>query len=161
MLKCTVTGNCRDSTYREVRGQGWGDDLSPPTSLNSDHEGCYYPNPQATPSSAMADRGALLPLAALRPWPGWYLDDWGWLGEEPLVLGEVLHSQCGRHDEQLQRQVPLGNERPGDPWPPEPRNTDGSVGGDFCPPGLISSPTNLLLSPSSGCQRPKKSRSGW
>ena len=68
----------------------------------------------------MADRGALLPPAALRPWPGWYLDDRGWLGEEPLVLGEVLHSQRGRHDEQLQRQVPLGNERPGTHGHPGP-----------------------------------------
>ena len=42
------------------------------------------------------------------------------------------------------------------PRPPGARKTDGKVGGDFCPPGLISSPTNLLLSPSSGCQRSKK-----
>ena len=87
----------------------------------------------------MADREALLPPAALRPWPGWYLNDRGWLGEEPLVLGEVLHSQRGRHDEQLQRQVPLGNERPGDPWPPGAGNTDGRVGADFCPALLVSS----------------------
>lgn len=43
--------------------------------------------------------------------PGLNLDDRGWVGEEPLVLGEVLHPQRGRHDEQLQWQVPLWDDR--------------------------------------------------
>lgn len=84
---------------------------------------------RATPSSAMA-RGASHG-AALRPWPGWYLDDWGWLGEEPAYLGEVLHSwQCGLpHDEQLQRQVPLGTRDLGTHGHPRgARNTDGRPG---------------------------------
>lgn len=54
------------------------------------------------------------PPAGPRLWPGRYLDDRGRLGEEPLVLGEVLHPQRGRHNEQLQRQVPLWDNRLGD-----------------------------------------------
>lgn len=54
------------------------------------------------------------PPAGPRLWPGHYLDDRGRLGEEPLVLCEVLHPQRGRHNEQLQRQVPLWDDRLGD-----------------------------------------------
>lgn len=50
-------------------------------------------------------------LATQRCCPVSHLDDRGWVGEEPLVLGEVLHPQRGRHDEQLQWQVPLWDDR--------------------------------------------------
>lgn len=29
--------------------------------------------------------------------------DWGWFGEEGLVLGEVAHAQCSRHDDETKR----------------------------------------------------------
>lgn len=70
---------------------------------------------------------ATLPPCHRRPWRR-HLDDRGRHGEEPLVLREVLHPQRGRHDEQLQWQVPLratgrvtrGGQGGGDLGPPPP-----------------------------------------
>lgn len=87
-----------------------------------------------------------------------YLDDRGWLGEEPLVLGEVLHPQCGRHDEQLQRQVPLGDERHGDPRPP---GAGALIVRSREIAALPVSLQPLLLSPTSGCQKSQQKWKKW
>lgn len=81
----------------------------------SDHEASVWGRQLNAPRAPTCSQGVLawwelmrrhLP-GCPRPGPGRYLDDRGRRGKEPLVLGEVLHPQRGRHDDELQWQEPL------------------------------------------------------